>query len=678
MTAYLLDKGPTLRRAILLVTLVGFPLAFLPRLLLDAYAVPKLALLTAGTSLAAAVRLAEIAVGASTRTLRAFLWPALFVTVPLTVSWLVSPYRGWAFVGQYQWFQGLFPYVVVCVFALLLADAFAGRASSVAWALVISAGFVGAYGFAQILGLDPLRLFIEDRFTDSVRSSIGNSNFVGGLMAIAMPAAIGLWIARGSRFRWALVALVFIAESWVFAGSQAAWLAGAAGVIVMLAYVPGRRTSRYRKAAVWLAAAGAAAIVGVTIWGAIDPGNRVIPHTIRVRGRWWSQAVQMAASSPVYGRGPNTFAVEGVAYRSPSDALELGFIFADDPHSLPLSFAANAGLLGGLGYLGLFGWFVARTRRAEAEPMQAIFVGCSTTAFILSLGLVDELTLRAGLFVSLAGLAAAQTTLNGPARPESPRSTRLRWIALLIAAACLAGVWWAGSFLLADAQVKRGVAAFRAGDARRAISEFETALSFRDDYEYRQVYGFELGGAALRLEEGGAPLIEEMRAQFEFVDSFPQVRALVSEARRLVDWSVYDPSARQEALALYQRARAIDPHNPLIAVEISDIYILDGHGERGVALLETFEPRIPFASTRYEKYDGFWGGLALAHLETGREAEALAALDRAREQSGECRVELAKELVRIGRLNSPPPSYEPPLPLVILCRPALLQLLPGS
>ena len=138
-----------LRRALLLALVVGVPTLFLWQVTYDAYGTPKVALLVVGVSLALGVRLAEAALVGDLRRLRLALVPAVAIVAPLVVSWSLSSYRGWSLMGLHSRYQGLLPYVVMALFGLLLADAFAGDAKPVLTALGVAGSVVGAYGCIQ-------------------------------------------------------------------------------------------------------------------------------------------------------------------------------------------------------------------------------------------------------------------------------------------------------------------------------------------------------------------------------------------------------------------------------------------------------------------------------------------------------------------------------------------------
>lgn len=633
MRDLVLTRGPQVRRAVLLAVVAGVPVLFL-RVTNDLFSVPKLALLLLGVALAAGVRAAEVLQGARPRLPRALVVPAGAVALPLAVAWLASPYLGWSTFGLYSRFQGFVPYILVIALGLLLLDAFGDDPAPIAWALVYSGAVVGAYALVQVAGLDPLSWRIGEQSTNAALSTLGNPNFTGGFLGIVLPLAWGLWLYDVRRRSRSVKLIAIIAGGWIVSFSQGGWAAGVAGVAVVAGLVYGARRDSFRR--LGFAAAGAVAVIAVATAtaGALAPQSTVIPETVKARGGWWQAALSMAGDSPLLGRGPNTFAIEGVQHRVLPDALRSGYNFADDPHSVFLSMLTAAGVLGGIGFVALLGWFVWRlvTTGANANVLQFAFLGAGAAYFVQSLVSIDELSLRVALWAVLAGTIASEGL---PARAPAPRrkaatrrkkrsggrrgapaDTSLRaWPAVALTAAVVAAAaWWSLSFVVADARVAAGVVLIEDGRIEEGRADIEAALAFRDEYKYREIYG-----NALRA----AGLVAEAEQAFSYLDDFPDVQALVNRARNL--HRVDPPSTeaqRLDALSIYRRAIELDPLNPFIRVEASDVLVALGRYEDAI---DELAPAV--AAVTPDDHPQVWGALALARAHLGDEAGALDALE---------------------------------------------------
>ena len=205
----IVKRGPDIRRAVLLVLAAGVP-AFFFRGVVDPFGIPKLALLAVGISVVVALRGMEILQGSTRAGLDRMLIPAAALTLPLVVSWGLSPYRSWALLGAHGRLQGLLPYLFVIVFGILVADAFRGRAGQLAMAMSWAGAIVGGYAAMQTVGLDPFEWSLFGSPTEAV-STTGNPNFTGGFLGIAMPVAMALVIHDRGRRRVAVRLLAFIA-----------------------------------------------------------------------------------------------------------------------------------------------------------------------------------------------------------------------------------------------------------------------------------------------------------------------------------------------------------------------------------------------------------------------------------------------------------------------------------
>lgn len=410
-----LAYAPQVRRVILLVLLVGAPLLVIGSLN-DPINVPKLALLIAGVPLVAAIRGIELLLGASAQGLKRLLVPALAFAVPIGLSWLFSAYRGWALFGEYKRFQGVIPYLLLIAFGILLADAFGARLRTLAWgtaavgsamALFALLQWTQLFAFASIYARAP-RLGVAV-------GTLGNPNFAGGFLAIALPVALTLALTEETRRKLLLAMTALIAIGVVVSFSQGPWAAALASVLVVAGF-------HFRDRSPWLprlglaAAALIAVIVIATAFAVFIAPDRsaALPLSIRLRGYWWQSAVAMALDAPLFGHGPNTFGFLGVQYRPFEEAVLSAFEFPDDPHSVFFSMLANAGIVGALGYLVALGWVVKRALGVNRwQPLSVAFLAALVAYFIQSLASIDELALRLLFWTSLAGFAIATSFDEG-------------------------------------------------------------------------------------------------------------------------------------------------------------------------------------------------------------------------------------------------------------------------
>ncbi|MDQ3964089.1 MAG: O-antigen ligase family protein, partial [Actinomycetota bacterium] len=425
MREAILARGPVARRVVLTSLVVGVPVVFL-RATLDPFNVPKLSLLASGVLLVLAIRVIEMIQGTSWRGIERLWIPAALLSGPLLLSWLLSPYRSWAVFGLEPRFEGIVPYLFVILFGLLLNDAFRGRGPELALALCWSGAVVGGYAVIQTIGMDPFEWSLFGAPTEAV-STTGNPNFTGGFLGIVLPVGLALAVADRGRRRVILRLMVPIALGWIAARSQGGWAAGIAGCALVTGHLVSSRYRRARLLGATVAIMAALATVGVVIIAMIQPSGRFTPDAALVRARWWQAAIGMGMEHPIVGRGPNSFAMEGVSHRPLEDALVFGFDFPDDPHSIPLAMFANLGLPGLMGFIGILGWAIWFFARARAPSLlQVGFLAAVVAYFVQATVSIDELTLRTGLWIGLAGLGTFQAAPDREQRPASKKSRARR------------------------------------------------------------------------------------------------------------------------------------------------------------------------------------------------------------------------------------------------------------
>ena len=635
MRELVLERGPWLRRAILSGLVIAVPVAFV-RVTLDPFNVPKLALLTAGVVVVAAIRVIEVVQGASWRGIERLGIPALLLVVPLLFSWTLSPYRSWALLGLQPRFEGLLPYLVVVAFGLLLADAFRGRAAELAFAFCWAGAVVGAYAVIQTVGMDPFEWSLFGAPTEAI-STTGNPNFTGGFLGTVLPVGLALALTDPARRRVTIRLMIAAVLGWIVARSQGGWAAGIAGCALVGGSLFVDRNRLWHWAGRAVAIAAAAVTVGVVLVAMVQPDGRFTLDTARVRAGWWLSAGEMGLAHPVAGRGPNSFALEGVSHRPLDDALEFQFDFPDDPHSVPLSMFANLGLPGFLGFLGILGWGMWFSIRRDTSLLQVGFFGAVIAYFVQSSVSIDEMTLRVALWTGLAGLVSFDSDIAGAERKVATRSkksagkksprrrTPLRSPGL-VGLTIVVGLFmlaWPGTFLIADTHARAGLSAFASDEPAEGRERFASALGLRDSADYRARLAFELRDLALDEETASPEYFENsVRAFRSFIDDAPYVFSIVTYGRLLDAWAVsHSESGDPEAVAAFQRALGIDPLNPVIRTELATALVhLDKH-EEALAVLEPHLSVVPPTD-----FGPYWAVLAVAAAEAGAEEIAREAI----------------------------------------------------
>lgn len=596
MKQTVLQKGPEARRRILLGLMFLTPLLFL-RSAYDPFNMPKLWLVMVGVAVVAAIRAIEILQGAERSGLRLVAMPAAAVAGSLLVGTLLSPHRVWSLIGDHFRYTGFVPYLVVIAAGVLVADAFRRDARPLAWVLATSGAVAGGYAVIQVAGLDPFEWSVMNLGA----TTLGNTNFSGAFFAICLPVAVSLVLVEREKRLLVAGCIVLIGAGWIISQSEAAWAAGVAGVVVLAGCLLASRWPPARL--IGLAAAGliGAAGVGFVVVAMTDEPPGSIPESIRRRAEWWEASSRMVATSPLFGRGPNSFAIEHTHHRDIEDVAAVGFEVTDDPHSLLFSLATAAGLLGVVAFLIFTRSIVVNVLKVGPGHVIGIgFAGAATAYLVQSLLSVDVIPLRfvgwTALGASAAAIAPVVSSNKVFAEKKKKKSRKiaepldaLPAVAAIILTAG-GGIAWATGLLFADIAFQRGLSPASGGAS--AQENFRSAIAFRETNDtYRREYGSLLGANATRqaLEEGGdeevaRQFLQEAEQALSFVEHFPHANSVLVYARVMRDWAQVDASAEARALELYERAAELDPYNFRIFDEAAAAALTFGRDELALEL----------------------------------------------------------------------------------------------
>ncbi len=304
----------------------------------------------------------------------------------------------------------------------------------------------------------------------------------------------------------------------------------------------------------------------------------------------------MGVDSPIVGSGPNTFTIEGTLFRLENEVAATGNDSVDDPHSVLMSFFANAGGLGVLGLLIVAAWIVGMVVTNKERLLAWGFLGALSAYASQALVSIDEITLRATFWVLLGGLAAScagsqETEMwkFGPSAPFRKRAAiataTISVILILIVA------WWAGRFVLADAHVREAASSLAASDVEEAREAFESAISLRNEAHYRRLYGLSLGRIAAKgPEEAAEALLPEVLHQYGYLDDIPEPRVAIEYADLLRQIGAVLPQALEESVTAYELAVMADPLNPSIREAFSSVLTELGREEEAAEILKIPPP----------------------------------------------------------------------------------------
>ncbi len=403
----------------------------------DRYVLPKLLV---ARVLVIGLLILYTAKGMSTRTL-------LFKRTPLDlplVAFLASAVASTVFAenqnigvfGTYSRYDGLITIATYAVLFWLSIQAIdgPGDARSVLRILLASGYLVATIAIVQWV-MDSIRLGTPAQ----AFGTLGQQNVLGAYLAILVPLAYSELIEAdgwGGRVL-ALNGLVVISLALVLTFSRSAWLGTALAAAVLVAGVR-HAPSRVGLAGLAVLLVGGLALVAVSAQGLrLEQSLLARAMTVFDPSAWgprpaiWRDSLQLIASRPLLGYGPDNF---GLVYPR-FQANFLGTVQVDKAHSEALQVAATQGLVGLAAYLWLLAAFVRsfwlRRHTIRAIPIFAAWVGYQVTLQLNFSALAASLP-----FWIFAAAAIESWGVSTPAKPWSLAGAR--WTAT--AAAVIPGL----------------------------------------------------------------------------------------------------------------------------------------------------------------------------------------------------------------------------------------------
>lgn len=257
--------------------------------------------------------------------------------------------------GRTGRFGGLIPlalYITVMVLVVATYSARPRRLRQLAWAHGAAATIVSVYVLVQASGYD--RRVGPGTLSEFPFSTLGNSNFAGSYLAIALPLSLFTVLSVSRPRLRALAGALLGLQALALWYTQTRGAIFAAVVSAAVVFVLSRREITRRMK---MAGAALFALAGVTLVIAVwHPGMdrapgplaalRTSTSTLENRVYYWGGAMQIFLHNPVIGTGPDTFYAHYPEYRPAADAEKNGFVLTDKPHNVFLEHATSAGVLG--------------------------------------------------------------------------------------------------------------------------------------------------------------------------------------------------------------------------------------------------------------------------------------------------------------------------------------------
>ena len=347
-----------------------------------------------------------------------------------------------------------------------------------------------------------------------------------------------------------------------------------------------------------------------------DRINNEFQSGLDQRLEFWKVAIKVFSLNPIFGTGLETYLSNFTTHRSLTHAVKWPGVFADSPHSVPLGFLSDGGLILTVGYLGVisvvFYYGIHAVKKAES-PSQVIFY-LAVLASWFSYQLQSIVSIATPGLIYVQWILAGILTVGGASEVNSVRVFRLipklsrknkknfsyaKPSVLLI---CLT------TFLLligpVTAPLRANKAAFESqgyfstGDYLNAEEKLSKAVKLQPNVpSYFSMRGIVLEYTA---RPSSAFLDFERAASLSPGQTASAIEAAHSAIRMgRIDRAEY----------WYEKALSADPYNASVLMELVGFYASNGRREDALEILGFFEtlksPQVALWSYAAKIYDFF-------------------------------------------------------------------------
>lgn len=524
---------------------------------------------------------------------------AFILVVTLATIFGVNPYK--SFWSNYERMEGLVTYFHLFAYFLVLGHVFGKKDWFIFFNLFIVSGLLeNAYALFQKLGY----LASPQGGLGRTDGTIGNPTYLAAYLIFILAFCILLWLNSKSKLAkyyygfaafWTLVTIYFTASR----GPTLALLVGAftaaalylvftrkkliLAVLIVLLVIPGGlwalKESSFVKASPVLSRLTS-----------ISFSERTIMSRFTIWGMGWEGFKER----PILGWGPDNYGIVFSKYYKPE--LYRQEPWFDRSHNIIFDWLINAGFLGLLAYLGIFGaaLYLLWNNYVKKYISLEIAILISTlflVYFFQNLFVFDNIATFISFFAVLGFIHSAATA--GPANADDGKQEKLNLSAagpaagLLLVPLVLIIYFINAKPLFANLNLLNALKV-QNQNFQGAFENYTKALSYNTlgNHEIRE----QLVRYALFV--GALP-----QASAEFKDMV--LRRAIEESQKSVQENPLDPrpylflgtiygriGLMDEALEIFNKAAELSPKKQQIYFEIADVYVTRGDYQNAIKALE--------------------------------------------------------------------------------------------
>lgn len=598
---------------ILLVVFL-LPLIFTPYAY-DSYTLPKLVFLRLVTLICVAAWLLKMVGEGKLSWRRSILDLPLFTLITVfAISCIFSISLSLSLFGQYKRYEGLFTLINYALLYFLVINLVVEKeqVNLLVKAFILSATIISVYGISQHFGWDFVRA--SEAGTGTIRSfsTLGNPVFLGAFLVMSMLVTLGFTVGQWSKVGWSMrlflsFALAVMAVCLIFTYSRGSWVGCLIGVILFVILAGKKIISVGRsKVVLFLLVLIMAAVFAGVIFKVPLVMERVTSMakfggTARTRLIMWEATVNMIATRPFLGYGPDTLSLVYPKYIPAEFRLLEPGARVDKAHNEFLQVAATIGLMGLAVYLWLmlsFFWASFKAlRKIEDHYRYFLLAGLLSglIGYLIQLQFSFSQLDVAPIFWILLGLAIVAQRTGMDSKVEIKRwelwskeaEKKLAYtMCFLLIGAAIFGFW------ITSIQPLAADIHYKLGATKR---------------------GEQIDSAIFHLERAAALNPREDRYYIKLGESYYFKMATSDQGKDL--WF-------QKALEAYTQAKSLDSYDPDLYLNLGNLFNYGGQWDKGMytKAIDVYSKAIRF---NVRKSADAYNGLGVAHAQKGLVDEAI-------------------------------------------------------
>ncbi|MDP3724649.1 MAG: O-antigen ligase family protein [bacterium] len=508
--------------------------------------------------------------------------------------------------------------------------------------IVASTAFVSLWGVGSKFGLDPSCAILTRRIfeilqrggetcwaanfnpADRIFATIGQANWLAGYLVMVLPFTLwGIVVLRGwKRFASIVVLLLFLLTIF-FTQSRGGFAAGLVAVVIFGLLLRWKIT----------------VLVLTPILPTLFIFRDILLQrmdTIIIRLSVWSAALDIFRTHPIFGTGPETFALAFDAVRPLSHLTtpEWDFLY-NKAHNEVLNIASTMGLIGLAAYGFFVGWiFFTILKHLSDTSLNRLFgpstglrtfgpstpLGTFGITILSSLGgsLIQaffgfSITVQALIFFHLPVFFYLSTNHSFDMAPTTQPVFNWRHRAAIVAIVMI-GLALTGKvflFLYADSLFAEGKKAAISGNLQQTLTSYERAAALQPNepvYLDEYTYATALAAASIRdLELAMAWEKRSLDAWRRVISTRPNdSRTWKTGMQMFEQLSRNNPEYLEDAIASGRRAEKLSPNDLKIKLALAELYMQKnaiGAARTLAAQAHELKPDYPEATIMTQLFD---------------------------------------------------------------------------